>query len=711
MNHFLSTGLTLAALALLEPTGSTQVAALRGRTATGGGSTALRAARTESYSWRYYRPGNTGIQGDFSEALWIGPDGDPWIGGYDPSFEEGGIAKFVQAENRWINISNVDHAVIGHPDDTGTSRVSDIVADASGRLWLATGRGALSFDPAVGPSSLVKYDASNSTLPGGWTEDVERAPDGTLWFAVRSTVWGGGGIARYAPATGIWSGWPAVGEHLSAQPKPGGGYYVWNGDPANGLVQRFDSATQHWTVLPMTGATNEVVGLMGKDCTDEAGNFWALRVTAPGQFHSLDYRRPDGTWVSPPEPYASITFEPWVFHAFGSGQALLVDGNSTTWRFDGAVWHDLGVWRPGAFSYAADIDAAGNVWVSGIGGAARRDATTGQWQRYRITNTGQYDAFNEDLTLVPGGGLYACATAGGIGGMVRFDGTRWFGFNNGQYGLGQDWPFPTDNSQAVYRRPSSGLVAVNPTYSGVHEWDGAQFTPLENGTTVKDFVEDSLGRLWYVGEYYSLQYQYRSSWMQVGIEGWGAKIQRDPERAGTIWATTGNEIVRTDGAYRFARVLQDFPELNAQSDNFTGLAVDAGGIAWVGAWTQFTSTGSTLLRLDASTGSYQIFQHDLGWPFPGEHVRPLAITPDGRLWMQYDSEYPSTDAGLCWYDGTNVGRFPAPPGGQPQWGGLPHSSIDDLEVRVIPGGYELWMTCLSRGIAVLSVKPLKLRRP
>ena len=41
-------------------------------------------------SWRYYRPGNTGIQGDYCEAIWIGPDNDPWIGGYDPGFEEGG---------------------------------------------------------------------------------------------------------------------------------------------------------------------------------------------------------------------------------------------------------------------------------------------------------------------------------------------------------------------------------------------------------------------------------------------------------------------------------------------------------------------------------------------------------------------------------------------------------------------------------------------
>ena len=52
----------------------------------------------------------------------------------------------------------------------------------------------------------------------------------------------------------------------------------------------------------------------------------------------------------------------------------------------------------------------------------------------------------------------------------------------------------------------------------------------------------------------------------------------------------------------------------------------------------------------------------------------------------------------------NVGSFPSPPGGIPQWGGLPNSNIKDLEVREIPGGYELWMSCLGRGVVVLTVQ-------
>jgi hypothetical protein len=152
-------------------------------------------------TWRYYRPGNTGIQGDYCEALWIGSDGDPWIGGYDPGFEGGGIAKFIQAENRWVNISNVDYPVIGHPDLTGTTRVSDFAQDAQGRLWLATWRSALRFDPAVGPSTLVNYASASAALANGGCRDLEISPDGKLWFALLGFGGSTGGIVRHTPDT------------------------------------------------------------------------------------------------------------------------------------------------------------------------------------------------------------------------------------------------------------------------------------------------------------------------------------------------------------------------------------------------------------------------------------------------------------------------------------------------------------------------------
>lgn len=662
------------------------------------------------YSWRYYRPGNTGIQGDYCEALWISPSGDPWVGGYDPGFEEGGIAKFVRAENRWINISNVDYREIGHPDDTGVTRVSDIVPDAAGRLWMATGRGALSFDPAIGPTSLKRYDANNSGMPGGWCVDVDIAPDGTIWFATRSAVWGFGGVSRYEPVTRRWTTWPYEKYRLSVRPTPTAqnplAYAVIAAGDGEGLIHRFDSTTGTWTTPPYSGATGQIAKLAGKDATDDNGYTWFLRATTPGMPLELARQNPhpSSAWFVPPEPYPGFGGSIHAFRALAGGQALLADGAGRIWRFDGS-WHDLSIWRTGdgfIDTYALDISADGTVWASGAGGMAQRDPDTGIWTRYRITNTANFDSFNNDLT-VRGNEVYACANAApGVGGMVRFDGTRWTAFNQLHYGQGVDWPFPTDNSESLLFR-ADGTVAVNPMYGGVRIWNGSAFSTLETSSTVRDFAEDSLGRLWYVGEYFNLTYLDRGVWRQAGITGWGGWAHTDPSRPGTIWAAASHEIVRTDGQYRFSRLLEEFPELDQQSDTFSGLAVGANGIAWIGAWTPGTGTGA-LIRIDANTGAHTVIRAGTPqWPFPGQYVSPLAVTPDGRLWMQYDSEYLVARRGLCVYDGTNVIDFPVPPSGEPQWGGLPHASIKELVVHPVPNGYELWMSCISRGIAVLSV--------
>jgi hypothetical protein len=656
----------------------------------------------DAYAWRYYRPGNTGIQGDFNEALWVGPDGDPYIGGYDAAFEEGGFAKFVQSENRWVNYSNVDYPVIGHPEETGCVRITDIIPDTTGKLWMGTWRGALRFDPAVGPTSLTRYGPGNAPLSGETVFDVERAPDGTMWFADN-------GCVRYNPGAGTWTQWNTGNRLLAAQPKVGGGYYVWSADTYYGYVFRFDSATQAWTTLPFPPVPGDIAGMPGKDCVDDAGNFWALRLVPAGGWETLDYRRPDGTWVAPAPPYPSVTFDIGAFKAYGDRRALLVDGNGDVYQFNGFNWISLGNWRPGPSTQSVDIDSDGNVWVCGVGGAAKRNVQTGQWQRYRITNTSNFDQFNRDLTIDPVNGyVYTGANAGpGVGGMARFDGARWMGWNQLTYGLGHDWPFPNDYCTALAYRPSNGRVVVSPLnwLYGIHEWTGSGFQQLVGMDGAVRMCEDSQGRMWALGEYFNLAYYGDAGWTSVPIVGWGSKIQKDPTRPGTVWAATGNEILRTDDSYRFSRTIEDFPELEPISDQFSGLAVAPNGIAWVGSWTPNGATGGgELIRVDANTGTYQMLRYDDGWPLPGQYVQPLAVTPDGRLWMQYDSDYLVAQRGLCWYDGTQVGVFPAPPFGDPQWGGLPHAAIDDLEVKIIPGGYELWMSCVSRGIAVLTVQ-------
>ncbi|MBK8552064.1 MAG: hypothetical protein IPL53_13780 [Ignavibacteria bacterium] len=627
--------------------------------------------------------GNTGIQGDYCDAIWIDQNGDPYIGGYDPIFEEGGFAKFKQSENRWINYSNVDYPVIGG-HEVGDARINDIVQDNNGKLWMATWQGALKFDPAAGGSSFINYKPNNSGLLG-YTTDLDIAPDNSVWFV-------SGGLVRFNQANNTWTYWQGGEQYIAAQPRSGGGYDVWSAASYFGYVFQFNSTTGTWTSY-LPDSPGQIAGMPGKDCVDDAGNFWAFRMAdTPGDWEKLDYRRPDGTWVSPAPPYPSITFDTWAFKAFGNAQALLVNGNGETWRFNGTTWSSLGIWRPGQYSQAVDIDAQGNVWVSGVGGAAKRNAQTGIWQRYRITNTGQFSNWNYDLTMDPvNNTVWIGGNAGtGIGGMMKFDGERWFCFNQATYGLGVEWPFQNDDCRALEYRESNGNLAISPLnwLIGIYEWTGTGFNTLLPAGGAQKLVEDSQGRLWALGEYFSLNYYSGGTWTAVELIGWGNSITKDPTRTGTVWASTSNEILRTDGTYNFIRTTEDFPELNSTGGFLLLLLPDQNNIAWVGS-------DRGLIKLNAGTGTYQFYSPDNS-NIPGDWILPYVVSPDGKVWFSFSNSITNA-SGLGWYNGTDFGSFTPSPTG------LPNDIIQEIELKILPNGYELWISCMSRGVAVLTV--------
>jgi streptogramin lyase len=667
-------------------------------------STLSIAQPSYQYAWKYHTAGNTGILGDYAEALLIDHDGDPYIAAYTPGWEEGGFSKYIQLDNQWVNYSNMEYPVMGSTNDVGSSRISDMEEDANGILWMATWRGILKFNPSEGGSSLVFWGSSNSPHPGGRTMDIDVAPDGSIWAVVQSVTWGGGGLVHYNPTTNAWqywgygstaNNWPnLIGfcEQVSIQAKPGGGYLVWvDGEGWNTMIT-FDSDTQLFTLLPQNYAPGEVVALPGIDCVDAEGNLWALRYTTPGNPFSLDYRKPDGTWISPAQP-SSVIADIWAFKAFGNHNALITGLNSEVFQFNGSAWQSKGIWREGAYTYALDIDVAGNIWVTGVEGAAKRDVVTGQWQRHRITNSSQIDYFVEDLSIDTEGNVWMTGNAGpGVGGFQKYDGTHWTGYNEKNYGLGYPFPFPTDNTEAILFRPSNGTIVVNPMFNFLHNWNGTGYNSMNyNYSKSRGLAEDSQGRLWSLGEYSNLSYfvDANQTWVSVPFTGIGYGIRKDPTRAGTIWACSSYEVVRTDGTYSFSKVVDDFQELNPQSDGFTNAIPAPDGICWVGS-------NQGLFKLNANDGSYQFFSPSNS-AIPGENITPLAFTSDGRIWFTNFQSMDTTRIGLCWFDGTHFGTLPV------ETGGLPHAQIPDMEIKEVAGGYELWMSCLSRGIAVLEV--------
>lgn len=670
------------------------------------------AAGQPKTSWRYYRPGNTGIQGDTNEALWIGPDGDPWIGGYDPLAEEGGVAKFVQAQDRWFNVSNIDYQALGSANDTGHCRATDIEGDGLGNIWIGTYRGLLRMNLAQGPRSLVRYGNDNSPLPGGVTQDVSLAPDGTVWVSASSSVWGGGGLTRFDPVAKTWRNFPGHGgDKIAVQPKPGGGYFVWCSPVGYevGNVDRWDSTSQTWTVFaPVAGNPSHIPA---KDSVDAVGNLWIKRWVNNQLEERLQILKPDGTWTTPPLPPPNGPVSEAAVKPFGTLQCLIVDGFMHLQSFNGSTWTDLGPVPHSAFIDAIDRDAQGNVWLcgTGMGGALKRTASNGVWQRYRITNTSQFDLFNKDLSLDPfSQNVYVCANASsGVGGMARFDGIRWKTYvNDLGYGLSGPWPFGSPQSEALLVRPSNGKVVVNPLNDYSHEFDGTAWTAFSGGPDqVQNYTEDSTGRVWVANHYGGIGYFVNGAYTFVEAGAWFNKVVKDTVQPGAVWGVLGPELVRTDGVHRFSAPIDSVPGLTGLGAEFNSLVVDADGKAWAGTYSSATTSGNALVKVDPATGQKQaVFRYGVNWPFPGQYVQPLARTSDGRLWMAYGREFPFDDMGLLWWDGAKIGTFPAPPNGEWRFGGLPHYIITDLEVRPVAGGYELWMACFSRGIAVLKVQ-------
>lgn len=662
---------------------------------------ATQSVAADSFAWRYYRPGNTGIQGDFNHAIWIGPDGDPWIGGYDALQEEGGVAKFIQAENRWMNVSNVDYPVIGSEYEVGVARVNDIVEDGQGNLWLGTWRGVLRMNLVAGPGSLVRYGPGNSALPGGVTQDISLAPDGTLWISASGSAWAGGGLTRYDPGTDTWVHIDGHGGlKIAAQARTGGGYYLWASGEGFSPMERWNSITQTWDSFPATsGNPSHLVSL---DSVDDKGNLWMQRWIGIQGEETLDCIRPDGTWITPPLPPMHPQVGIAALRAFGNLQALVVNGYGNLYRFNGTAWTDLGPVPHSGFIEDLDIDAEGNIWLcgQGTGGAVRRDAITGSWQRYRITNTSQFDLFNQDLAIdAATGDVYATANASpGVGGMVRFDGERWTGFvNQLGYGLTEPWPWPgAPQSEAVHVRASNGQVVANPINTFTHEYDGTTWNEIPGGfDQMEAYVEDSLGRLWGMGHYGGLGIFEGGAFNQIDTGGWSGRLQVDPSRPGTVWANEGWKILRTDGSYSFSRGVEDFPELTSF---FEGLAVAGDGACWVAGT---GANGGLLYRVDPTTGTHEVWQSHLGWPFPGDYVYPEQVSPDGKVWMTYDSAFPAEGRGLFSWDGAIAQVFPQTPG---SFTDFPDGPLVDMEVKSLPGGYELWMSVIGRGIAVLTVE-------
>ena len=269
--------------------------------------------------WSRLTPANTGIPGDTIVTMVLGADDRPWIGGHIPFWEQGGLSHWDG--RHWTTLSSVEHAEIESP------RFYDMAWGPAGRLWIGTEDGLLSYDPAVGPDSLLRFDETNTPIRAMEVVGLDFDPTGALWLAIDDNETGFGGLARFEPAAGTWEfwdsrsglpwgaawpGWDAV-DFVACLPDPGG-FSIWFGSGPMGMAIYRNGEFQWFGTPDPASPTIQPFSFMSADPVDDAGNAWMM--TSRG----LARRNPDGTFLVTGFP-AGFTTEVSVVTALEGGRA------------------------------------------------------------------------------------------------------------------------------------------------------------------------------------------------------------------------------------------------------------------------------------------------------------------------------------------------------------------------------------------------------
>lgn len=640
-------------------------------------------------AWRILRPGNTGIPGDYTQDIHLDGADLPWIAGYIPFWEEGGMAHWDGAVN-WEVVSSFDHPLIASP------RFNEIFEDAQGVYWIASDAGLLRYDPAVGPSSLARFDDQNTPLVASQVVGIDQDPLGRLWMAVHD-VSGPGCLARHDPATGAWNvwttqnglpwgtawpGWNGV-DFVAVVPDPEG-YTVWFGNSTQGMATWRNGAFRWLQGSPPPGPLP--TGFKSNDPVDSQGNAWMT--TSQG----LARRNPDGSFTVTGYP-AGLSSEVSRVFAAESGRALLGTYYADVFEWDGG-WSYLGNWG-GGHTYALAEDSQGRVWAGGIGGAARLEP--GGWQRYRLTNTGMLGYWPQTIDFDDAGLVYMNGNAGpGVGGFTIYDQSTdvWTCVNDANYGLGPVWGLPADNVEVLCTR-SDGTLALVTGYA-LYSWDGASYTPIPGGGSPEELAEDGLGRLW-AASYSRLTLVDGGSTTAFTpsnsplLGGDVEALVADDRAPGYVWAFGRFGVAHTNGVdwTMYPRELVGLT-VNTTSELLYAGAPHPDGSLWLGS-------GKGVYRLDTQTLTYTRFDKT-NTPLPSNDVQHVHVAPDGSVWIAtFDQLWPYP-GGLTHFDGSTWTTYSQ--GTSP----LPHNQIYDLASRPVPGGYELWVATASEGAAVLTIE-------
>ena len=554
-------------------------------------------------------------------ALWIGH------GAYGP----GGLTRYDGVSTQQLTVS----------DGLASDRVTVVIEDQDGLLWLGSDRGVSKYDGEifthytrrdglgadavyaihesqdgrlwVGTSHGLRYREGNRwqavALPdelAGPVVAVEANPSGGLWVATESAV------GHYL--SGAWSMAPAVASPLVALAvHPDGTVYVGtSGDGA------FSLAAGIWQHLFPDANGPHLPREVNAIHVDHAGAVWFTTWGA-------GVRRWDGTRLT--------AFE--VDDGLANTQVFGVDedrdgrlwfgtiGGSVS-RYDGDVLvsYDSRDGLAGDLVFSVLEDSRGRLWCGTVSGLSCYDGET--WHTYQeaagLRLRPVYDILEDDR-----GWLWFKAPFGLA--LYREGGWQVFTMEDGLPPgfLGLSGNLLQDHQGRIWLG----------SYDGLAVFDGDRWSEvtdrLGGRTRVSAIHEDKQGRLWFGGA--KLHVLEDRSWTQIPGELPGDIVAIAERGLGGLWLgqDEGNGLGYFDG--------DTIQVLAPDEPLFSGLphsmATDDNGHLWIGDW------GEGIRRTDG-----RVVQA-LGMPdgLPDQLVQDISRGPDGTMWI-------ATERGVMGYRAT-----------------------------------------------------------
>jgi ligand-binding sensor domain-containing protein len=638
--------------------------------------------------FKYIRPSNTGLGGDYYNCLRVDGCGNKWTGGYLPFWSEGAVVRFDE-NNGFTCWSNFEGYI---PAD----RVYDLAFDSNGGLWVATNGvgngvahgGITHFDG----TTWTTWTSANSPLPYDDMRGIVVDHNDVVWATFEDTSEGIGGVVRFDGTN-----WTIFQPSNSTIPTDNVDKItvdqhnnIWVGTDDKGVL-KYDGTT--WTNYDNTnsGMANYIVRDVEFDAS--TNKLYAVTTNAVNIFDGAN-------WTQINSSNAPISASGlWAVDARGDKMIITtVGGTYKTYVYNGSAWTSIDEID---HTYDARIDNDGNYWTAGNGVIMKYDGTT--WTAYNGKNSGLTGMFNDDLFIDTGNRVWFASNDNG--GINRFECPYWRDFNRHNAGL---WPnlieytasgsgITEDSSGDIwmlYNGAPGGVIQVpdgnvdNPASWVV--WDNSNSSISMSG--VNRAAGDHSGNVWigYDSACSVSKYSHNTnSWTNYNLYalgqttcGAGSQVESiKVDGDNNVWVCGWAGLAKYDqSAWTFYSPLNTPMQQGIVSD----IAFDNFGNKWI-------ATEHGLYKFD---GTNWTTYNDSNSGMFGNFCTSVLVDNAGVVWVGcYNPDLFPIPGGLCSFNGTTWTQY------SPQNSGLQERWVDRM---ALDQSGNIWIMSAAHGASIFN---------